>query len=139
MPAVVDPADAELVAIVALRDNVDALSETTVSGEIPSGWQRGDLHVRVVRIGGTRDHPGWLDRARLQVEVFAATAIEAHDVAAACLNVLYRLGLGDLAAPAGAVVTGIREELGLANRPDPDTGSPRYLFAVVLTVHPARA
>jgi len=107
-----------------------------VSGDLPRAWNPGERHVRVTRVGGLpTDRAAYLDQARIQIDAFGATDIDAHTVAAATLLALLRLPTAGYSHP-GAVVNAVRQDLGLANLPDPDSDAPRYLFGMVLTVHP---
>ncbi len=136
MPEYVTPVDAETIAIGYLTD-ADELS-ADVSGRLPPGFRRGDSHLRIVRVGGVaRDH-GWLDRARLQVDAYASDEIAAFELAAVALRLL--LELPAAVDPDVAVVTDVRQDLGLRNAADLEhDGAPRYLFGVVLSVHPPRS
>ena len=135
MPEVLPPVDAETVAIAALTAGATGGGGSTpVAGKLPRGFAAGGRAVRITRVGGTPvDHLAYLDRARLQVECYAADAIAAHQLAAGAVVEL--LGLRDQEV-AGGVVTDVRQDLGLRNFPDPLTDAPRYLFGVVLYVHP---
>lgn len=137
------PLDLETVAIEYLSGRADLLEllggdAELVSGKLRRGWTKGDLAVRIVRVGGTPvDHVGHLDRARLQVEAFAGDDLAAHDLAARALVELRTLeGRKVEVGAARGVVTAVEQDLGLRRQPDPITDAPRYLFGVVLYGHP---
>lgn len=142
MPAFAAPVDAESLAIAYLAQ-VSTLTALVgadgVGDALPRDWNAGDRFVRVTRIGGIPDPldtPGWLDRARLQVDAFGADGSDAHDLAALCLLALKELPSSGWTFE-GAVVTATSQDLGITNAPDPDTDAARYLFGMVLYVHPA--
>lgn len=90
--------------------------------------------VRLVRIGGVAEENGYIDRARIQVDAWAASKFEARIVAATVQAALF-------AAP-GSVVSGavfgeVVNDLGVTWSPDPATGQPRYLFGVRVLLHPS--
>ncbi|MGH9001914.1 MAG: hypothetical protein ACRDYV_02180 [Acidimicrobiia bacterium] len=129
------PVDTETL-VVDYLGTVDALDGVGISTELPRDWTAGDRHVRLSRIGGIpADNVGHLDRARIQVEAFGATGEDAFAIAGEALLAL-RLLPGSAFVYAGAVVTAVDQDLGLASLPDPETDAPRYLFGVVLYVHP---
>ena len=105
-----------------------------VSGRLPRGWTKGDVAVRMTRVGGMPvDHLGHLDRCRLQVEAFAGDDLEACALAG---RVLVELRTLEGQKVDGGVVTAVDQDLGLRRQPDPITDAPRYLFGVVLYGHP---
>jgi hypothetical protein len=133
------PVDAETLAVAYLKSVADLTALVGVEGistELPRDWVAGDAYVRLSRIGGTpADSVGHLDRARIQVEAFGATGEDAFSIAGEAL-LAFRLLPGSSFDYAGAVVTGVDQDLGLSSQPDPETDAPRYLFGVVLFVHP---
>jgi hypothetical protein len=130
------PVDAESLAIDYLNDGGDL---APASGKRPHDWQAGDPWIRVTRIGGVpNDGIGHLDRARLQVEAYDADEPTAFASAGAALTKLRLLPSSGFEF-AGAVVTGVDQDLGMTNSPDPETGADRYLFGVVLYVHPVES
>lgn len=143
MPLLFDPVDVETLAIGFLTTAL-GFDPGEVSGELPPTWKANDRHLRLTRVGGIPVARGHLDRARLQLEGFGSSAIEAHDITAAALHALLELGVtgatfgpvpgSDHEGPLAAV-TGSEQTIGLANRPDPVTGAPRYLAEVILFVH----
>lgn len=88
--------------------------------------------LRILRVGGIADYPGWLDPASIQVEAWAATKESANDLARAALA-----ALSDLPGThAEGVVTHVTQNLGLTWAPDEATDQPRYLFGVAVYTHP---
>lgn len=142
MPEFAAPVDVETLAITYLAQ-VDALTdlvgEDGVADALPREWNAGDRFVRVSRIGGlpdALDTPGWLDRARLQVDAFGADGADAFEIASIAVRALKELPSSGW-TPEGAVVTATAQDLGLTSSPDPGTDAARYLFGMVLYVHPA--
>lgn len=89
----------------------------------------------VQRVGGNPE-PRWLDKADLQVDVWAATRAEARDSAAnAFASLMTMEGAIDTGTVQG-VVTGVLPGSGLRWLPDEDTEQPRYTFSVLVTAHP---
>lgn len=135
-----DELDLETLAIGYLADlaDVSALLDgdgSKVAGRLPRGWQALDRAVRITRTGGTPvDHVGHLIRARLYVEAFGASDLDAYAIA---VRVLARLKDLEGQTVAGAVFTATDQDLGLRRDPDPMTEAPRYVFGVVLFAHPA--
>lgn len=90
--------------------------------------------VVLQRLGGATRYPSWLDYPRLQFDIWANDQQTARNVASVIRAALQELpGRHDL-----GVVTGVDEVGGLQWLPDPHNppGRPRYLFSVVVTVHP---
>lgn len=142
MPNATKPkADVESLAALYLRGltSVSTLVADRVYTERPAG--KPDPKVMVTRIGGVSvGNSKWLDEARIQGEAWGTTAVEAYDVAAAALAGLLDMpGLRPVSTGgANAVVTNVREDLGLQWLPDMIGGDskPRYVFGVVVSVHP---
>lgn len=93
--------------------------------------------VRVRRLGGTSPPPGWIDRPRIQIECLGNDDAEAKDLA----NTVRAALAGIVGAHPLGVVTSIDELNGPQWLPDVvgdqrTPGTPRYLFTVVMTVHP---
>jgi hypothetical protein len=131
-------ADIERIAVDFLVDQTDvaAIIDERAYTELPE-TPRWPL-IRLTRAGGARTYPAWIDHPRLQVEAFADTKAEAHDLAATASAALLQQfpGVHD-----NAVVTSVDEDGGLIWLPDPSggpgvPGRPRYLFTVSVTVHP---
>lgn len=133
------PVDAETLAVAYLKTVsavTDLVTTDGISTRLPRDWEAGDRHVRLTRIGGLpTDVVGYLDRARIQVDAFGADETDAHALAAQVLLALRRLE-GSGFGYAGAVITAVDQDLGMASSSDPDTDAARYLFGVVLYVHP---
>ena len=123
--------DSEAVAVVWLRAKLDGVAVTTDL----NGWRAGDERVVVTRIGGTPSIAYRVDNPRLDVDCYAASKAAAHDLAQIVSAQLHDLPEGDHSA-LGAVVSHVRDDVGLQFLPDPDTRAPRYLFTVALAVHP---
>lgn len=90
--------------------------------------------VVIHRLGGATRFPSWLDYPRLQFDAWANDQGTARQVARVVRAALQELpGTHDL-----GVVTGVDETGGLQWLPDPNDKPPRprYLFSVVVTVHP---
>lgn len=138
-PPTLPPLDLETLAIAYLSARPELLElvggdAERVSGRLPRGWTKGDVAVRMTRVGGTPvDHLGHLDRCRLQVEAFAGDDLEACKLAGRALVELRTL---EGQKVDGGVVTAVDQDLGLRRQPDPVTDAPRYLFGVVLYGHP---
>lgn len=99
--------------------------------------------IVVKRIGGVPVERHWVDRARLQIDVYGGTAkSEAADVAALARTRImtmegrvFTVAGGDAA---DAEVKAVIDDLGLSWQPDPDytPARPRYIFGVALILHP---
>jgi len=120
--------DAELVATAWLRSHTD-IPDIPIGTEIPADPTF--PVVRVVRVGGTPAVAGWLDVARLQIDVYHTTKQAAQNLAR-----LVQAALDDLPGtrPA-AVVTAVEPGVFYWN-PDPPTGRPAYTFDVLVYLHP---
>lgn len=95
--------------------------------------------LTVQRLGGIPAERHWLDTARIQVSAWGGddrdtARAEARDLADAARAALHGAE-GTAVASAGAFVTGVEDDLGLAYLPDPQTGRDRYVFAVRLYAH----
>jgi len=130
MRAAVFP-DSEAIAVQWLRGEVDADVATDLAG-----WLAGQARVVVTRIGGLPSIAYRVDNPRLDVDCYAADKAAAHDLAQFVRARLHELPTGDHTA-FGAVVSHVRDDVGLQFLPDPDTRAPRYLFSVALAVHPS--
>jgi hypothetical protein len=124
---------AELLAVTYLRGvaEVTALVAGRVGTAVPAGPTFPYLVVR--RFGGIPPVRGHLDAARLQVDAWGRTKTEARYRAATAQAALLAM---PQAAHAGAVMTGVADDLGLTWQPDPEDAQPRYLFGVVTYGHP---
>ncbi len=124
--------DVEAVVIAALR------SANVCSGRVYSAvpvtptWPL----ATVKRLGGTPTERHRIDSARIQIDVFSdigdkATARDEADAARIAAHELE----GTTSSSLNAAITAVDDELGLTWLPDPDTGRPRYVFAVTVTAH----
>ncbi|WP_431784326.1 hypothetical protein [Streptomyces chumphonensis] len=119
--------DAAAVAIDYLRPALaERGSPVPVGTRVPS--PRPDRFVRIERIGGGR-RDKVTDRARLDVHCWAESEEAAHDLAT-----LARALLGDLPGWRGAVAYDVAEVGGPNLMPDPVTDTPRYAFAVEVSL-----
>lgn len=100
------------------------LAGAVVGNFIPS--PRPDRYVSVRRVGGVQVHPT-VDLPLVDVQTWAPTWEEAHDLAAWCRAALYTM---QLSTP----VYRIRDFTGPTSVPDPLSDQPRYLFTVELAV-----
>lgn len=124
--------DAELLAVNYLRGRaeISAIVGTRVSTELPSSptWP----YLTVTRLGGTADHLGWVDAARLQVDAWGTSKANASLLARTALAALREMP----GSHALGVVSNVTQDLGLAWAPDDVSDRPRYLFGVVVYTHP---
>lgn len=114
------------------RSNVTALVPATAIGtKLRQGWKAGDPAIRIRRIGGlpVDSRAKALRRARLQVEAFAGEELDAFAIIAVAELELGRMPTGTFT---GATITATAIDLPIANLPDPDSDSARYLFGTVL-------
>lgn len=100
--------------------------------------------VQVIRTGGRQGirRPAWLDVARIQVDAWAESKLEAHDVVAMVRAVLLAdetLGLHELGDYGAGVITDVVEQIAPQWLPDTSAGlaRPRYLYVANVAVHPA--
>jgi hypothetical protein len=121
-----------------LREN---MTETPVSGvysSLPSTPSWPLLLVKAIGGGGIRAY--WMDTPLLQVESWANSKTEGWKVIEEARRKVYRMtGQMFLAAdgyPDDGVVTDVRDSIGITWLPDPVTHRDRYIWDVLLTVHP---
>lgn len=132
--------DIEALVVAALKADtaLDGLVDGRVSTELPGDLDEHLPHVQLWSIpGGTyvRPEPLHLERARLQVSVWATTKGSAWDTATAVVAAAATmLGTYDL-----GVVTGVEVEQTPYWAPDPDTDTPRYLSTIGVFAHPIAA
>ena len=95
--------------------------------------------MTVKRIGGLPADRARLDRANLQIDVWGNNKSEARDLADSARRQLHRMegrifstGAGDVV---NAVVTGVRDNLGMTWLPDPSSDRDRYIFGVSVYAH----
>lgn len=125
--------DAELLTVDFMhqqQDVIDAIAERFYT-EIPSRavYPLGKVH----RIGGIPTIRQHFDHPRLQVESWADTKKQAHDVGRILQAALH--AMPDVEHTLG-VVTGVDDDLGLIWLPDPVSKKPRYVFGIVAHIHP---
>jgi hypothetical protein len=91
--------------------------------------------IRLFRVGGFLPIEQHLDVPRLQVEAFALSRYDARIVAATAQAALHAM----TGVHAEGVVTAVLDGTGLTWSPDPPTNRPRYLFDVLVYIHPSPA
>lgn len=129
-------ADVELIVVTFLRDvaELDGVAIHTSFGP-DQAWPA----VRVLRLGGSRPHPAWVDTARVQIEGWSAriedggSKSEALYVAEAALAAL---AAGLPGSYDDGVVTAAEVALAPAWSPDQTTDQPRYVADMFITNHP---
>lgn len=116
----------------------DLVPADSIGTRLRRDWSAGNPAIRVRRIGGlpTESVTQHLARGRLQIEAYAGTEIDAFAIAQV-VDVELRRIAGE--AFDGAVITSSAKDLPIANRPDPDSDSERFLFGVVLYGHSVAA
>ena len=128
--------DLEAVASVALR--TAAISGLAgVHSSIPAKNPIYPLIV-VQRVGGTPAVRQYLDRARIQVDVWggirkdgsAVTKSDILDIAQEARVVLLDMEGQSIHEPVDVFVTAVEDALGLSWSPDPTSGRDRYVFAM---------
>lgn len=87
--------------------------------------------VTVKRIGGIPPVKGKLDQARLQIDIWAEKKYTAREVASVVQAALYDL---EDELVLNQRVSSVSDDLGLTWLPDPESGQPRYLFGVLVSV-----
>lgn len=109
-----------------------------VGTRVPDGYNGSQQFVRVDRIGGAMQQPGfWLDLAHLDVEVWGPLEQDAADLIAKCRMYLQLALYTDLSAQ-GAVVSKVQETVGPQWFSDPDfPPAGHQLVQVAVTLHPA--
>lgn len=126
----VDWPDAELLVLNFLRD---AMTGTRCVTELPANLEKQLPLVQVTRIGGSSD--GFrLDRARLDVDCYAATRLDAAILGRQVRTLLPTLRNQEIG---GAVVVAVTEEVGPSWRPDYNPGVSRRGATYALTLRPA--
>lgn len=146
MPALLEEPDFETLAVQWLksRDALTALVPAASIGTKLSGtWKAGDAALRIRRIGGlpTETRTGAVARGRLQVEAFAVDEDLANRIATRAdlelrllpeLEPVRTIELDDPEENYDVAVSSVSKDLPIANNPDPDSDSARYLFGTVL-------
>ncbi|MDF1596945.1 MAG: DUF3168 domain-containing protein [Acidimicrobiia bacterium] len=110
---------------------VTTLTGTRIGTEIPAGqaWPK----VRVFRISGPYVVGDHLERASLQIDVWADDKPAAWDVTAVTRKSV--LSMWSTSHVLG-VVTKVEETLGPSWLPDPETDRPHYMFGAAVYTHP---
>lgn len=150
MPAVLQVNVEALVVGLLLDSDVAALVATGPQGEPEIGTElRADQNypaVRVIRTGGRQAiaRPAWLDVARLQVDAWAESKLEAEAAVAMVRAVLLAdetLGLHELGEYGAGVITDVVEQVAPQWLPDTSAGlsRPRYVYIATVAVHPPTA
>lgn len=98
------------------------------------GYEMGARWIKVSREGGSKRWP-LVDKPRIDVNVMAKTRDVAHDLAQVAEAVLFR-AMGQGFPTYGLFLSDVAEETGPVRVDDPQTGSPRYVFALRLTCVP---
>jgi hypothetical protein len=132
VPAVRALPDAELVVTTYLRAHPDvaALVGTRVYTALPSTPTYPLVQVR--RFGGIPVIDGHLDRASIQLDIWASSKQQARDTAATVQAALVAMPATPMA---GVVVTRVRTEVGLSWQPENEGARPRYTFSAQVTLH----
>lgn len=120
---------------------VDILQmDSVVSGMAPVsittdrvGYTNGDLWIEVTRQGGNVSR-FVIDRPRIDVNVYGSTRIAAHDLAQAAQAAI--LNARGVYRGKGCFLSDARVETGIFRGNDTLNESPRYVFALRLTVTP---
>lgn len=136
MPLTRPLVDAEKLLVEYLKgvSELDGLVSDKISTKLPKEFTP-EKRLRLFRVGGTPDPSlavPWIDRPRMQLESYGSTKGEAFEVSQVAMDAIYQMP----GTYEGAVVTAVTPDLGLQWRPDPHTEAPRYLWGVVLYVHP---
>jgi hypothetical protein len=90
--------------------------------------------ITLQRIGGMPVDKHRVDRASIQIAVWADTKSAAHDIAQEARVAILRM---EGTTPNGAVIAGVTDQLGMTWQPDPVTQRDRYIFGMMLVIHPA--
>lgn len=131
--------DLEAAASVALRDAAITDLEG-VHSSIPAKNPVYPLLV-VQRLGGTPAVRQYLDRARIQIDVWGGARREGNlaipkstilDIAQKARVVLLELEGQTLTAPVSLFISGVDDALGITWSPDPTSGRDRYVFSMWL-------
>lgn len=94
-------------------------------------------YVLVTRVGGTKaDRRRPLDRAVVQIDVWAETKADAHDVAATAWARLQDMSGTVAYGGVSGVVAGVRDVVGLTSIREPDSDLRRYMFQAAVLAHP---
>lgn len=122
--------DAEWAATRWLRDHADVPYDVgTVLGSTRP-------FVQVTRIGGTPRLPYHLDRARIDLDVWASDRDDAVDAARTVHAAIHEAEGQAVTGDLSAVITSVEDVLGLTWVPDPDPSTWHAVVSVLLTLHP---
>lgn len=143
MPELLEEPDFEAIAVQWLKTRAAMTAlvpADSISGQLRTGWKAGNPALRIRRIGGlpTETRTGAVARGRLQVEAFAGAEDTANAIATRAdleLRLLPSLSpvfTVDAAEAYNVAVSSVSKDLPIANNPDPDSDSARYLFGTVL-------
>ena len=133
--------DAEYLAVRILKDDATGVFSPftpRIGTKLPADpdWVHGVVQVQ--RVGGVPTQRRWLDHPNIQVDVWAETKADAHDIAQRARVCLFRaegkIIYKDVTRL--AVITGVDDALGMHWEFDPLSLKPRYTFAVYFTDHP---
>lgn len=127
--------DAVAAVIGALNDQLDDLgfSGVPVRSRIPN--PRPSRFVRVYRTGGPLANIV-TDSAQITVEAWAASDVDAHDLAQAARAIVNSL---EATVTGGVTVYGVNEFSGPGYLPDPESEQPRYTWSASVNVRGAAA
>ncbi len=120
--------DAELVLQAWIRGMTLGATVRVVT-DLPADLDAALPVVQVTRIGGAMVHPALLDGPRMDVDVYAASRAQASEIARKIAGKVHTLR-GQ--AGGGAVITDVREEIGVGWRPDLNDRIRRFGFVVRL-------
>lgn len=111
-------------------DELDDLVDDRIGSRKDKPYPR----VTVTRVGGgPGPMPAHLDPARIQLEAWSETKVEANQVARTAQAAMY--AMVNVAHEDG-VVTDVECTLGPSWVPDPLTSTPRYVLDFIVRVHP---
>jgi hypothetical protein len=127
--------DFEAIVVKILNDSssiAEIAGADCASTELPPDAQLPRL--RITLAGGSPQVRGWLHSARILVEAWGTTKMEAFDLIAEACSVLENTTEGALFEE--GVVTSLSQDSGLSWSPDPATNTARYLVGFVGYIHP---
>lgn len=126
--------DSEAIVIDYFNANADVVDvlEGGAHGNIPHNAVYPFAVVR--RYGGFSPRPGWLDRARIQIDVWGTDRASTERAAATC-----KAALEAMPQAQAGVVTAVEEIVGLQRLDDLATNHSRYFWAAGLVFHPVQS
>ena len=129
---VLPDAEALVISYLESQSPITSLVSNRVYGDMPASPAFPLILVR--RIGGLARWPHYLDQPSFQLEAYGRNRAEASQVARVAHAVLKDMPQEH----SRGVVSSVQDSLGLTWQPDPtySPAKPRYLFGVVLTLHP---